>query len=132
MVERKEKQVRKGKTVDVCTTRVGPMAMMTCSRVSERFKKMGVRNVVVEQEGSYFVEYDSASGQNFQSLSDLVAVVLEELIKDGMFADCSIDVPMKTHILATFNVKVSVRAEKEKKQKKTKQVDDGDFRVARF
>jgi hypothetical protein len=139
MIERMEKQVRTvrqvSKTVDICTTRIGPMPMMSCSRISERFKKMGVRNVILEQEGSWFLEYDSGSGHCSQSINDRVTVVLDELIKTETFADCPPAMPLDAHIRGTFNVKVSASAEKEKqfkKKGKKERSDDMDFRVARF
>ena len=128
MTERVESQIRKAKkgrnsdeeslaasakTETVRITRIGPMSPAVCSSVSERFKRMGLRNDILKEEGAFFIEYNSSKGQCAQSLSERTGIVLDELIKDQVFASCPPEIKLIDHILATFKVKVLTSSEKE-------------------
>ncbi len=103
----------KRKSVELKTMAIGPLPVLACAAISERFIKTGVRSSTVERDGAWFIEFDSTSVQSEQEQRSRVSIVLEELIQHDCF-------PAADDIATKFHVKLSVPAPQQKKRKQEK------------
>jgi hypothetical protein len=119
-------------SANVCTTRIGPLPMIPCGRISKRFEKMGVFNEVMEEDDKYFLEYKcNTSGQSYNSIKDRVAVVLEELSKVNFFVEAKAADKIKAERKVEAILRTKTRAAAEEAEEAKALAEDDAVKVSK-